>query len=54
MLFASAADVAVVALLAVGGVLVTPLPPAILGMLALATLVFALALDCIERAVFER
>jgi H+-transporting ATPase len=52
MLLASALDLAVVTSLAVGGVLMTPLPPAILGLLFAATL--ALALDGIKRIVFAR
>ena len=54
MLFASLADVAIVASLAIGGVLMTPLPPAIVGILVIATLVFALALDFVKIAVFYR
>jgi hypothetical protein len=55
MLLASATDVAVVALLRclpLGGVLMTRLPPAILGILFLAALAFALALHIIKRVVF--
>jgi H+-transporting ATPase len=54
MLLASAADLAVVTSLAMGGVLMTPLPPAFFGMLLVATLVFAFALDAIKRIVFAR
>jgi H+-transporting ATPase len=54
MLFASLADVAIVASLAIGGVLMTPLPLAIVGILAIATLVFALALDLVKIVVFSR
>jgi len=54
MLFASLADVAIVASLAMGGVLMTPLPPAIVGILLIATLAFGLALDFVKIAVFSR
>lgn len=54
MLFASLADVAIVASLAMGGVLMTPLPPAIVGILLIATFAFALALDFVKIAVFSR
>jgi len=53
MLLASATDVTIVVLLAVGGVLMTPLSPAIIAMLFLATLGFALALDIIKRSILS-
>ena len=53
MLLASAADVTIVVVLAAGGVLMSPLPPAMISMLLLATLGFALALDIIKRSVFS-
>jgi len=37
-----------------GGVLMTPLPPAIVGILLIATLAFGLALDFVKIAVFSR
>jgi len=52
MLLAAATDVAVVVLLAVGGILTTRLPLAILGILFLATLAFALHI--IKRVVVGR
>jgi H+-transporting ATPase len=54
MMFASAADVAVVTSLAAGGVLMTALPPVIVGMLFTTTVCFALALDTVKIAVFAR
>ena len=54
MLCASAADLTVVIALATGGILMTPLPPGILSMLFVATLVFAFALDGIKLLVFAR
>ena len=51
MLFASLADVAIVSSLALGGVLMTPLAPAIVAMLFVATLTFALAFDAVKRVV---
>jgi len=54
MLFASSADVAVVASLAIGGILMAPLPPAIIGLLFVATLAFAFALDFVKMTVFSR
>jgi high-affinity K+ transport system ATPase subunit B len=40
--------------LAIGGLLMTPLPPEIVGILLIATLAFALALDFVKIAVFSR
>jgi H+-transporting ATPase len=54
MLLASSADVAIVASLAVSGLLMTPLPPAIVGILAIATLAFAFTLDFVKIGVFSR
>jgi H+-transporting ATPase len=54
MMFASAADVAIVTSLAAGGVLMTPLPPAVVGILFATTLCFALVLDAVKIAVFAR
>jgi H+-transporting ATPase len=54
MMFASAADVAIVTSLAAGGVLMTPLPPATVGILFATTLCFALTLDAVKIAVFAR
>jgi H+-transporting ATPase len=54
MLLASLANVSLVAALAVGGVLMSPLSPAILGMLALATVGFALVMDLLKQLVFSR
>jgi H+-transporting ATPase len=54
MLLASSADMAIVASFAIGGVLMTPLPPAIVGMLLIATLTFALVLDFVKITVFSR
>ena len=51
MLFASSGDIAIVISLAIGGVLMTPLPLAIVGILLIATLAFGLALDGIKIAV---
>jgi H+-transporting ATPase len=53
MLLASLADVTVVACLAIAGVLMTPLSPAIVGVLLIATLVFGLALDFVKILVFS-
>jgi H+-transporting ATPase len=54
MLLASSADLAIVASLAISGLLMTPLSPEIVGILAIATLAFALALDFVKIAVFSR
>jgi H+-transporting ATPase len=54
MLLASAADVSIVTTLAVGGILMSPLPLPIIGMLFLATLAFALVMDIIKRSVLSR
>ena len=54
MLLASAADMAIVTTLAIGGVLMTPLPPPIIGMLFVATLAFALSMDVVKRGVLSR
>ncbi len=54
MLFASVADVAIVTSLALGGVLMTPLAPAIVAMLFGATLAFALAFDAVKWCVLAR
>jgi H+-transporting ATPase len=54
MLFASFADVAIITSLAAGGVLMAPLMPAIIGMLFMMTIVFALMLDAIKIIVRAR
>lgn len=54
MLAASATDVALVTSLALGGVLMTPLAPAIVVMLFGATLCFGLMLDTVKVAVLAR
>jgi len=54
MLLASLADVTVVACLAIAGLLMTPLSPAIVGGLLISTLAFGLALDFIKILVFFR
>lgn len=51
MLLASS-DVAIVAFFAIVGVLMTPLPPAIVGVLLITTLAFGLALDFVKMIVF--
>jgi len=54
MLVASAADVSVVAFLAMGGVLMNRLPPEAIALLLGATLAFTLAMDQLKVAVFAR
>jgi H+-transporting ATPase len=54
MLLASSADLAIVASLAIAGLLMTPLSPAIVGILLITTLAFALTLDFIKITVFSR
>ena len=54
MVIASSADVAIVTSLAVGGVLMAPLAPAVVVMLFAATLFFALALDTVKIGVLAR
>ena len=54
MLFASFADVAIITSLAASGVLMAPLMPAIIGMLFMMTIVFALTLDAIKIIVRAR
>jgi H+-transporting ATPase len=53
MLLASSADIAVIASLAITGLLMAPLSPAIVGMLLIVTLAFGLALDFIKIIVFS-
>ena len=53
MLFASSTDVTIVASLAIGGDAMAPLPPAIIGLLFVATLAFAFALDFVKVTVFS-
>jgi H+-transporting ATPase len=53
MLLASLADLTLVAGLVLSGVLVSPLSPEIVGLLALATVGFALAMDGLKRFVFR-
>jgi H+-transporting ATPase len=54
MVLASLADITLVATLTLSGVLVRPLSLTILGLLALATLGFALAMDALKRFVLHR
>ena len=54
MLLASAVAIGTVRLLAAGGILMAPLPPAVLAMLLAATLVFVLAIGFAKTAVFAR
>jgi H+-transporting ATPase len=54
MLSASAVGLTIVAFLAIAGVLMTPIVPAIVGILLMATLVYGLALDLVKVAVFAR
>jgi H+-transporting ATPase len=52
MLFASATGVTIVAGLAIAGVLMTPISPAILGTLLIITIVYGFVLDFVKVAVF--
>jgi len=52
MVLASSAAVVIMTSLALGGVLMKPLPPAVVGTLFVTTLCFAVALDTIKVAVF--
>ena len=54
MLLASFCDVALVASLAAGGFLMTPISLGVIAALAATTLVFTLAMDFIKLAVFAR
>ena len=54
MLLASLSDLIVVASLAAGGVLMSPLPIWVIAFLVATTLVFTLAMDSIKLAVFAR
>jgi hypothetical protein len=54
MLAATMVDLAIVACLAIAGLLMTPIAPAILGALLAATLTYGLALDFVKVAVFDR
>ncbi|WP_019938209.1 plasma-membrane proton-efflux P-type ATPase [Bordetella sp. FB-8] len=54
MAWASAADIVAVSLLAVTGTLMAAVPPALVGALACAVIVFALLLDQIKGVVFRR
>jgi H+-transporting ATPase len=54
MLLASLADVTLIGGLAASGVLMSALPPAVLAMLLLATLAFAVVMDLLKRHVFSR
>jgi len=54
MLFASIVDLAIIAALAIAGVLMTPIAPEILGILLIATIVYALALDFVKVMVLGR
>jgi H+-transporting ATPase len=54
MLLASLGDVLVVAALAAGGVLMSPLSITVIGLLAATTIVFTVAMDSIKLAVFAR
>ena len=54
MVLASATDILLMGALAAFGVLMTPLPPWIIGMLLATSLIFTLAMDSIKLAVFAR
>ena len=54
MVLASACDVTLMGCLAAFGVLMSPLPVWIIGLLLATTLVFTLAMDTIKLAVFAR
>ncbi|HME86153.1 MAG TPA: HAD-IC family P-type ATPase [Roseiarcus sp.] len=54
MLLASLWDLIVVASLAAGGVLMSPLPIRVIGLLVMTTLAFTLAMDSLKLAVFAR
>jgi H+-transporting ATPase len=54
MLIASCSDAAVITSLAIGGVLMAPLTPAIIGMLFTTTIMYALVLDAIKIMVRSR
>jgi H+-transporting ATPase len=54
MLVASLCDVLLVAALAAGGVLMSPLPITVIAVLAATTIVFTLAMDSIKLAVYAR
>ena len=54
MLLASLWDLVVVASLAAGGVLLSPLPIRVIGLLVVTTLAFTLAMDSLKLAVFAR
>lgn len=51
MLAASAADIAIVFVLALSGTLMEPLPPRVLAAVFVATIAFALVLDQVKLAV---
>lgn len=53
MLYATTADLAIVTALALGGILMAPLSPGIVGRLFIATICFALALDLVKQIVFR-
>lgn len=54
MLLASLADVGLVAALVLSGTLVSPLSPMLVGLLGVATVGFALAMDGLKWLVFSR
>jgi H+-transporting ATPase len=54
MLWASVADVGLVAGLALGGMLMAPLPPPVIASLLIASVAFAFAFDLLKLAVFSR
>jgi len=54
MLLASLCDIIVVASFAAGGVLMSPLPSRVIGLLVVTTLAFTLAMDSLKMAVFAR
>jgi H+-transporting ATPase len=54
MLLASSADVAIIVFFAIGGVLMAPLPPAVVLMLLVTTLAFGLAMDFVKVSVVAR
>jgi H+-transporting ATPase len=54
MLLASCCDLVLVASFAAGGILMSPLPIGVIGLLVVTTVIFSLAMDSIKLAVFAR
>jgi len=54
MLFASGADLVVIATLAIAGILMAPLPPPVVGLFLVTTLVFMLLMDVVKIGVLSR